>query len=209
MTSRTRSFGTLVALLLTATLMMAASGVTTARSSQASTPAASPEASPAASPTAGGSCAPATEGIVLPVPANPIVNTSTAPGLKIVEVLVENNVDPATGKDAADHLEIALSNESDQELSGFEVYYEFTDLTTNAKEGYCTPLEGFTIPAGEQRTVHFDNTGATDHYPDNEFSLYHSSMSEMDVVVVVSASGVAPQTATVKKEAGGDENPDE
>ncbi|HVL23256.1 MAG TPA: hypothetical protein VM450_04180 [Thermomicrobiales bacterium] len=201
MTYRTRTFGMIVALLLTATLVMAGGGATTARSSQASTP--------EASPTAGGTCAPATGGFVLPVPANPIVNTSTAPGLKIDKVLVEDNVDPATGKDAADHLEIALSNESDQELSGFEVYYEITDLTTDAKEGYCTPLEGFTIPAGEQRTVHFDNTGATDHYPDNEFSLYHASKNEMQFDIMVSASGVAPQTATVHKDAGGDENPNE
>jgi hypothetical protein len=205
MTYRTRTFGMIVALLLTATVLMAGTGATTARSSQASTPA----ASPAASPTAGGTCAPATEGIVLPVPANPIVNTATAPGLKIVEVKVEDNVDPATGKDAPDHLEIALSNESDQELSGFEVYYEITDLTTGAKEGYCTPLEGFTLAPGEQRAVHFDRTGATDHFPDNEFSIYHASKNEMQFDVMVSASGVAPQTATVKKDAGGDENPDE
>jgi hypothetical protein len=89
------------------------------------------------------------------------------------------------------------------------VYYEITDLVTGAKEGYCSALTGFTIPAGGDRVVHFDNSGAPDHYPDNEFSLYHSSMSEMQVDVTVSATGVAPQTASVKKEAGGDENPDE
>jgi hypothetical protein len=149
------------------------------------------------------------DGPVLPVASNPISNTSTEPGLKIEKVLVEDNVNPATGKDAADHLEIALRNESDQEMSGFEVYYQITDLTTDAKEGYYSKLEGFTIPAGGERVVHFDDTGEPDHYPDNEFSLYHLSRNEMQVDVTVSATGFAPQTASVKKDAGGDENPDE
>jgi hypothetical protein len=148
-------------------------------------------------------------GPVLPVASNPITNTSTTPGLIIEEVLVENNVNPATGKDAADHLEIVLRNESDQEMTGFEVYYEITDLTTEAKEGYHSKLEGFTIPSGGERVVHFDDTGEPDHYPDNEFSLYHLSMNELQVDVTVSAAGFAPQTASVKKDAGGDENPDE
>ena len=149
------------------------------------------------------------DGPVLPVASNPISNTSTEPGLKIEKVLVEDNVNPATGKDAPDHLEIALRNESDKEMSGFEVYYEITDLTTDAKEGYHAKLEGFTIPAGGERVVHFDDTGEPDHYPVNKFSLYHLSKNEMQVDVTVSATGFAPQTATVKKDAGGDENPDE
>jgi hypothetical protein len=149
------------------------------------------------------------DGPVLPVASNPISNTSTEPGLKIEQVLVENNVNPATGKDAPDHLEIALRNESDKEMSGFEVYYQITDLTTGAKEGYHSKLDGFTIPAGGERVVHFDDTGEPDHYPDNEFSLYHLSLNEMQVDVTVSATGFAPQTASVKKDAGGDENPDE
>jgi hypothetical protein len=151
----------------------------------------------------------AIDGPVLPVTANPIANTATASGLKILQVLVENNTDPATGKDAPDHLEIALQNDGQQELSTFEVYYEITDLTTGAKEGYYRKLEGFTIPAGGTRVVHFDNTGEIDHYPDNEFSLYHLSLNELQVDVQVSAAGVAPQSASVKKDAGGDENPDE
>jgi hypothetical protein len=176
----------------------------------ASTPSASPSpsGSPVASPVPA-ECVASAGGIILPIDSNPINNTSTASGLTIVEVLVENNVDPATGGDAPDHLEIKLRNDSESELSGFVVYYEITDLVTGAKEGYCSELAGFTIPAGGERVVHFDNTGATDHYPDNEFSLYHSSINEIQVDVTVSATGVAPQTASVKKDAGGDENPDE
>jgi hypothetical protein len=166
---------------------------------------ASPEPSDAKAADSGA----AIDGPVLPVTANPISNTATAPGLKIAQVLVENNTDPATGKDAPDHLEIALQNDGQQELSNLEVYYEITDLTTGAKEGYYRKLEGFTIPAGGTRVVHFDNTGEKDHYPDNEFSLYHLSLNELQVDVMVSAAGVAPQIASVKKDAGGDENPDE
>jgi hypothetical protein len=174
-------------------------------------PVASPEAdcTPVASSEPPAECVVAAGAIVLPIAANPITNTSTAPGLAIVQVLVENNVDPATGKDAADHLEIQLRNDSAAELSGFVVYYEITDLTTGAKEGYCSALAGFTIAPGAERAAHFDNTGQPDHFPDNEFSLYHQSLNEMQVDVIVSATGVAPQSASVKKDAGGDENPDE
>lgn len=206
---KSRSMHPLVALLVTMLALINIGGLNAASQTPASS---TPMASPGASPAAGGDlsqCTVSADGLVLPVASNPITNTSTAPGLKIDQVLVEDNVDPETGKDAADHLEIALSNESDQELSGFVVYYEITDLTTEAKEGYCSVLTGFTIPAGEQRSVHFDSTGAEDHFPDNEFSLYHSSLNEMQVDVTVSADDVAPQTATVKKDAGGDEDPND
>jgi hypothetical protein len=212
--TRTGRTGAFVALLLTAiilALVVARGGaVSSSIQTTASTPSASPSpsGSPVASPVPA-ECLASADGIVLPVPSNPITNTSTAPGLTIVEVLVENNVDPATGGDAPDHLEIKLRNDSGSELTGFVVYYEITDLVTGAKEGYCSELAGFTIPAGGERNVHFDNSGAPDHFPDNEFSLYHSSLNEMQVDVTVSATGVALQTASVMKEAGGDENPDE
>jgi len=165
--------------------------------------------SPEPSDAQGDSSSAAADGLVLPVTSNPISNTSTAPGLKIDKVLVEDNVNPATGKDAPDHLEIVLRNDSKQELSEFEVYYEITDLTTGAKEGYHSKLEGFAIPAGATRAVHIDNTDEKDHYPENEFSLYRLSRNELQFDVMVSATGVAPQTSSVKKDAGGDENPDE
>jgi hypothetical protein len=94
-------------------------------------------------------------------------------------------------------------------MSGFEIYYQITDLTTDAKEGYNSKLEGFTIPAGGERVVHVDDTGEPDHYPDNKFSLYHLSRNEMQIDVTASVTGFAPQTASVKKDVGGDENPDQ
>lgn len=187
------------------------SGSPVATPSALGSPVASPEANctEIASSELPAGCVPSADGLILPIAANPITNTATAPGLTIVQVLVENNVEPATGGDAADHLEIVLRNDSAAELGGFVVYYEITDLTSGAKEGYCSALAGFTIAPGAERTAHFDNTGQPDHFPDNDFSLYHQSLNEMQVDLMVSATGVAPQTATVMKEAGGAENPDE
>lgn len=235
MIERGSSFGVLVALLLAAGIAIVAVGggaaLSSAMQAADSTPVAcaSPEASPAASPEASASpsaspeapcgpvasteppaeCLPTADGLVLPVAANPIVNTSTAPGLTIVEAKVEDNVDPATGGDAPDHLEIKLRNDGAAELNGFIVYYEITDLVTGAKEGYCSALTGFTIPAGGERSAHFDRTGQPDHFPDNEFSLYYASLNEMQFDITVSASGVAPQTASVTKDAGGNEDPND
>lgn len=145
---------------------------------------------------------------VLPVSTNPIDNNATADTLHIDSVLVENNED-ANGKAVDDHLEIAVSNTGSTDLSGFEVYYTITDPTAGSSESYYTALPpDFSVPAGGTRTIHFDNTGATDHFAENPYSLYHSSMNELDVEVEVSAQGAAPQTATVKKDAGGEEVPD-
>ncbi|MCW2960812.1 MAG: hypothetical protein JWM90_1199 [Thermoleophilia bacterium] len=147
---------------------------------------------------------------VVPVKSNPISNTATTPGLEIASVLVENNVNPDTGKDAADHLEIALKNTATKPLDGFEIYYLIADPTSKTKEGYYTKLKpSFTIAPGATRIVHFDDTGATDHYPENKYSLYHASKNAMTIDVTASAAGFAPQMDSVKKDAGGAENPDE
>jgi hypothetical protein len=157
--------------------------------------------------TTPGASAPVDNGAqVLPVASNQIDNTATATTLTIDSVLVENNVDPATGKDADDHLEIALTNTGTTDLSGFEVYYTYDDPTTGDSESYYTQLPAsFTIPAGGNRVVHFDGSGAPDHFPDNAFSLYHTSMNALDVTVDVSATDAAPQIMTVAKDPGGEE----
>lgn len=147
-------------------------------------------------------------GQVLPVASNPIVNTSTIQALNIDTVLVENNVD-AAGAPADDHLEIALSNTGSVELTAFEVFYTFTDPTTNITENYYAKLPAdFTIPAGGQRIAHFDNSGQPDHFAVNVYSLYYTDTNAMNVTVVVSATGGAIQTATVQKDAGGTETAD-
>lgn len=147
-------------------------------------------------------------GPVLPVANNPITNTSTVQALTIDSVLVENNVD-AAGKATSDHLEIALANTGTAELTAFEVYYTFTDPTTNTSENYYAQLPAsFTIPAGGKRIAHFDNTGAVDHFPVSEFSLYYTDTNAMDVTVTVSATDAAVQTTTIQKDAGGPETAD-
>ncbi len=181
--------------------LAACGGGSSSNSSADSTSTTAPAGAP--SDTSGGSTAE-----VLPVNSNPIDNTATAADLKIDSVLVENNVD-AAGKAVDDHLEIALTNTGSTELAGFEVYYTFTDPTASLTESYYTKLpDSFTIAAGESRVVHFDNSGATDHFPANKFSIYSTSVNELDVEVQVSAQGAKVQTATVKKDAGGAETPD-
>lgn len=100
-----------------------------------------------------------------------------------------------------------MENTSANDLTGFEVYYSFADPTDKATEGYYAKLpSSFTVRAGGTRVVHFDNSGAVDHFPVNKYSLYSTSKNALDVTVTVSAADVAVQTVTVKKDAGGAEN---
>jgi hypothetical protein len=196
--TKRRSIRTALALAAGATLL-AACGAAAASTTPANPPAGSNPAGSTAAP------APASDN-VLPVTSNPIDNRTTDVLLAIDEVLVENNVDPTTGKAADDHLEIAVTNTGTTELTGFEVYYTITDPTTGDTENYYTKLpDTFTVAPGARRTIHFDNSGAPDHFPDNAYSLYHTSLNGLDVTVEVSAQGAAPQTATVQKDPGGDE----
>ncbi len=147
----------------------------------------------------------AATGRVLPVTRNPISNASTAPGLTITKALVENNVSPDTGKAVDDHLEIALRNTSSKPLDRIGVYYKITDPAKGMSEGYFTKLDGFTIDPEASRVVHFDPTGATDHYPVNKYSLYYTDKNALVVDVMASSPNVKPATFTVKKDAGGAE----
>lgn len=165
------------------------------------------------STTSGGSAtnAPATSApaaggkAVLPVPTNPIANAATASGLTITKALVENNVAPDTGKTTDDHLEVALENTTAKPLDQVQVYYKITDPAKNVSEGYYAKLDGFTIKPGATRVVHFDNTGKTDHYPVNKYSLYYTDKNALTVNVTASAAGVKQATFTVKKDSGGAE----
>jgi hypothetical protein len=181
-----------------------ASSTTAAAAAGASTTA----AAAGASTTAAGAGATTAGGPVLPVTANPITNSATAMTLSIDSVLVENNVD-GSGKTTSDHLEIALTNSGTTDLTGFEVFYTFTDPSTATTESYYAKLpDTFSIPAGGSRVAHFDDSGAVDHFPVNKYSLYYTDTNALDVTVMVSAKGAAPQTLTIKKDAGGPETAD-
>lgn len=143
---------------------------------------------------------------MLPVTKNPITNTATEKTLTIEKVLVENNVDPTTGKAADDHLEIAVTNTGTTPLNAFEVFYTITDKATGDTESYYTKLpKSFELTGNSSRSIHFDGSNAPDHFPDNRYSLYHTSLNGLDVTVEVSAQGAAPQTFTAQKDPGGDE----
>lgn len=188
-----------------ATVVLLGTGATAGCSSTDTTSGAAQSTSTTAPANSGSSSQ-----LVLPVTSNPINNNSTAKTLKIDKVLVENNVDPITNKAADDHLEITLTNTGDTELGGFEVYTTYTDPTAKVSESYYTKLPAsFTIAPGATRVAHFDNAGELDHFAVNDYSLYATSKNALDVEVVVSADGAAVQTATVKKDAGGAENPAE
>jgi len=169
----------------------------------------SPSASSTPTPTtttAPASTTPSGETVpVLPVPDNPISNTSTAPGLTITKVLVENNVSAETGKDLDDHLEIALENTSANPLGQIAIYYRVTDTAKGISEGYYTALDGLTIAPGATQVVHFDETGAAGHYPVNKYSLYYTDKNKLRVDVTASSPTVEMATFTVSKDAGGAE----
>lgn len=159
----------------------------------------------AAAPAAGAPAASGSGKAVLPVAKNPIANTSTAPGLTITKALVENNVDPATGKGAEDHLEVTMKNATAKPMSRLEIYYRISDPSKKASEGYYTKLDGVTIAPGASTVVHFDPTGKPGHFPVNKYSLYYTDKNALVIDVTASATGVKPATFTVKKDAGGAE----
>lgn len=192
-----------------AVILALASGCGSSGNNSSAPPSKPSSGSSSTPPAASNSAKPGGTGdAVLPVTSNPIQNNSTTKDLKIDSVLVENNVG-ADGKDTDDHLEIAVTNTGTKELSGFEVYYTFTDPKTSDTESYYAKLPAdFTIAPGSSRTIHFDNTGAADHFAVNKFSLYYTDTNALDITVEVSAVDAAPQTATVKKDAGGAEQAD-
>ncbi len=132
---------------------------------------------------------------------NPIKENGTQTDFKIDSILVENNVD-ATGGGAPDHLELHVTNTGATDLTNFDVYYTITDLTTQESQATYRTLSGFSLKAGETKALHFDNTGAPDHFSINPNSLYYTNQNQLQVDVTLHAAGFAPQTASVKKDAG-------
>lgn len=186
-------------------LMVAATGViavATASSCGGSAPARAPGPASSLSPAPAASPG----GPVLPVRGDPITNGSTNGGLKLDSVQVENNVDPAN-RPVSDHIEVTAENTTASPLGGFEVFYTVRDPRAGLSESYYAKLPAaFMIGPGSKRTISFDNTGAPDHFPVNKFGLYYTSKDALDIKVEVSASGVAVQTISAHKAAGGAEN---
>jgi hypothetical protein len=135
---------------------------------------------------------------------NPIVETSTTEGFSINSILVEDNVD-ANNRAAPDHLELSITNTTDTDLTDFDIYYTFADPTTNHTEAYYLKLSDFTLGAGETTSIHFDSADQPAHFPFNPNSIYFNNPNELPTEVTLHAAGYAPQTATVTKDAIGEE----
>ena len=145
---------------------------------------------------------------VVPVTKNPIVNTSTAPGITITSAKVQDNVDPITKKAIPDRLLMKVVNKSSKPASGFEIFYTMKDSSTKAKESYYQKLTGFTVKAGATSYLYFDNLAGAGHFPENIFSIYRSSTNEVKFAIVLSAKGFKIATASAVKDKGTGEKVD-
>lgn len=145
---------------------------------------------------------------VLPVAENPIKNNSTTPGLVIASARAEDNFDPETRKDIPDSLQIELKNSSAQTMNNLEIFSRMTDSSTGASEGYYQKLDGLNLSPGETKTIFFDNKTTPGHYPENKYSLYRTSKSEVAFSIVLSAPGFKPATGETKKAPGTGEQQD-
>lgn len=141
------------------------------------------------------------------VAQSPIQPAGTAAPFHIGELLVENNVDPATHTDAPDHLEIQLVNDSAKPLRGFTLFYTITDADSGAKEAYILHPD-VTVPANGSARIHVDNSGKPGHLRANPNSIYTTAQSAKQVEVSLQLPGSAAVTQGVKKDAGGAEQAD-
>ena len=128
---------------------------------------------------------------------NLIQESSNATALiKVVDARVEDNVN------AADHLEITVTNTGKTELKDFDVYYTVTDPVTSVKEGYYLKLVGFNLSTGVTKTLHFDNKKEINHFGGNVNGLYGTSKNGLDFLVELHSQGFKSVQIPVKKAKG-------
>lgn len=139
--------------------------------------------------------------------ADPTIAEGAAATYRLGEILVENNVDPATHKDAPDHLEIQVFNDGATDLSGMTVYYTITDADSGAKESYIYRPDVI-VPTGGEARIHVDEGTEPAHLRANPNSLYVTSLAGKHVTVSVQADGFAAVHGTVEKDPGGAETAD-
>jgi hypothetical protein len=126
----------------------------------------------------------------------------------IAEALVENNYDPVKKADATDHLELLIKNPGTQDLTGFSIYVAIKDADTGTTEGTFRKLDGFTVPAGGEARIHFDDGAAPGHFRANPNSIYATSQAAKTFTIAVQADGFAPVTTEIAKDKGGAEQAD-
>ena len=139
---------------------------------------------------------------------NPMTLDGPAAPFTIGEALVENNYDPAKKADATDHLELMIHNPGATDLTGFSIYYAIKDTDTGTVEATFRHLDGFTVPAGADARIHFDDGLEPGHFRANPNSIYATSQAAKTFTVVVQVEGFAPVTTEIAKDAGGAETAD-
>ena len=125
-----------------------------------------------------------------------ILNHGTPRGLaefaqqgKDKEALVENNYDFAAKKDAPDHLELLVTNNSAVEVKDFSLYLTVKDADTGATESYFKPLPGFSVPANGEARVHLDDAAIAGHFRDNPNGIYHTTQTAKVITFELAAAG--------------------
>ena len=136
---------------------------------------------------------------------NPMKMDGAPATFAIAEALVENNYDPVKKADAPDHLELLIPNPGTSDLTGFSVYVAILDADTGMTESAFRRLDGFTVPAGGEARIHFDDGTAPGHFRTNPNSIYVTSQAAKTFSVSVQADGFAPVTVDIAKDKGGAE----
>jgi len=126
---------------------------------------------------------------VVPVAKNPIVNASKVAGISILSAMVQDNVDPTTGKAIPDRLLIKVGNSSTKIASGFEIYYTMVDSVTKQTENYYQMLNGFSVKPKSVAYLNFDGKAGFGHFPENKYSVYRASTNEVKFSILLSAKG--------------------
>ena len=139
---------------------------------------------------------------------NPIVATGALAPFVINEALVENNYDFATNAAVSDHLELLITNPSKTALTGWQIYYSITDADTGKAEATFRALDGFSLPAGGEARLHFDDGAIAGHFRANPNGIYVTSQAAKTIDVTLAAAGFAPMTIKIAKDKGGPEEAD-
>lgn len=146
--------------------------------------------------------------------ANLIVQTGKTGGPMIESAKVEDNFDPKTKKDVSDHLEITLKNPGTTDVKGLHVFLTIKDDASGATERYYRNLTGYLSKARSSSMLHFDQNGTinwsatSEHFRTNINSVLYQTQTTKTIIVQVAASGYAPSTVTIHKDAGGAEKAD-
>jgi len=149
---------------------------------------------------------------------NPHAKDGAPAPFVIVKAQVEDNYDFAKKKDAPDHFELLVKNNTPADLVGFSLYYSVTDVKTGKVEAYYKKLGQLTVPGNKEARIHFDTTTPgparataakeAGHFRANPNGSYYKTTNAKKVLFDFKLDGYAPVQATVEKAEGGAETND-